>query len=292
MNRVKVYIDTSAYNYIISTYSIEKITPLFKDNFEVYFSSCNLDEFGLCDSSTASKLAAFSWEISNKKKLLDHCELIIMEILYKLRKISELEYFDFSDSTFFEMWHCMINDTFPNGYTDYVKSFAQYIKEGFREDSRKLRKFFKALMEEEGVNINQIDGLSDTIKKYWHIMLAGMESEGWIHEFLKNNLYMLYPDLNKAIDLEELYTIDYRKLKGTAPGIQYYFALYYVQCFQSGELSRPSRGDQADVRHAFYTGIVDYYLTNDERMIEIFNDYILSDHGEIIKADNFINTFQ
>ncbi len=50
-------------------------------------------------------------------------------------------------------------------------------------------------------------------------------------------------------------------------------------------------GDQADVRHTFYAGIVDFFITNDGRMVEIFKDYVFADHGIVLTTGDFLEGY-
>lgn len=285
MRKSKVYLDTSAYNFILLNYSIDELSHIICDKYEVCFSSCNLDEFGLCEPDISSRLATFAWQVSNKKKLLDHIDLIIHEMLFYLGKVKHLDYFDENDAGFFMAWEAMRDKTVPADFIEFTKEMAKEIKQGFKERARDMRKFFNPYLQDIDFDRTEL------VKLYWSKILSDMEKEGWIQNFFINNLYEYIPEFSEVISLDELLTIDYRKLTGTAPGIQYYFALQYVQCFQSGLLSKPDMGDQADVRHTFYAGIMDYFVSNDKRMIEIFNDYIFAECAIVIDPNDFINDY-
>ncbi len=285
MEKPKVYLDTSAYNYILKNYQIHEFIHNLKNNYEIYFSSCNLDEFGIGQSKISSQLAQFSWIISNQKKLLDHIELIIHEMLYELGKISKLDYFDMSDLGFYKVWELMRKKCLPQEFNDYLAKSIRFNKELHRDHERGMRKIFT----------NEFDltnsGINESMKTLWPKNLFELENEGWILDFFINNLYNYYPDFKELISLTELRSINYKKLKGTAPGMQYFFALQYIQSFQSGEMSKPDLGDQVDIRHTFYAGIVNYFITNDNRMYTIFNDYVFAPHGKVIKPKDFIDNY-
>ncbi|MHA1376476.1 MAG: hypothetical protein ACTSR7_19535 [Promethearchaeota archaeon] len=285
MTKPKVYLDTSAYNYILLNYPVNEVIYTLKNNYEVYFSSCNLDEFGICEPEISSKLAIFSHAISNQKKLLDHIELITHEMLYELGKTSDFDYFDINDTGFYEVWELMRRKCLPQMFIDSTVKIIRSHKELHREHEREMRKLF--VKEFESINVDR----KEIMKTLWLKILNDLENEGWIKNFFINNLYNFYSDFKKLISLDELKSIDYKHLKGTAPGLQYYFALQYIQCYQSGKMSKPDLGDQVDIRHTFYAGIVDYFITNDSRMYDIFNNYIIAPHGDVVKPKDFIDNY-
>jgi len=281
VDRFKIYLDTSAYNFLLKSYPTRKISRLIRNKFEVLFSSCNLDEFGIAGTPYSSILATFAWEITNQKKLLDHIELMVGEILLELKKIECLSYYDETDIGFIPAWISMKDKLLPEIINQSTSNDMYYAKTIFKDFEMNMRKTFHTF---------NIIEKKDSLRR-WQLDLKEIERQKGFNNFLVTHLYNYYEDIRDLVTIEELLRINYKKLKATAVGLQYYFALGFIHTHLTGKHSKPDFGDQIDFRHAYYAGIVDYFVTSDRQMLDILNNYVLAEHCQVFDTEAFAENF-
>lgn len=274
---MKVYLDTSAYNRLWDMLATRAAVRKSLRRHDIWFSSCNLDEFALAERSRGQQLAQFAWEISNRRKLMDHIELMMAEVLEHLGKGPTVVPFDNSPG-FFLAWDALRKGTFPVNLLPPLQQRIESAKRWFQQNAKDLRQAFHPIAQEAkkcGLHL------------MWHQTLQEMEQENRPAEFLINHL-LIYESFARKITEEELKEVDYRKLRATSLGIQYYFALHYRHAYTEGPSSRPDRGDQVDVRHVFYAALVDYYVTADDGMADTLTNMVTADHGKVISPEEFL----
>lgn len=281
MGKLQIYLDTSAYNFLLKSYPTRKISRLIRKKCEVLFSSCNLDEFGLAESPYSSILATFAWEITNQRKLLDHIELMFREILLELKKIKYHSYYDEADIGFIPTWISMKDKLLPEIINESASNDMYFAKTIFKDFEMNIRKSFHSF--------NTVEK-QDSLKRWQHD-LKEIERQRGFNQFLITNLYNYSAEVRDVVTIEELLRIDYKKLKATAVGLQYYFALVFIHTHLPGKHSKPNFGDQIDFRHAFYAGIVDYFVTSDRQMLDILNNYVLAEHCQVLDTETFAENF-
>jgi len=274
-----VYMDTSSWNAACKRISRHGKTIFL--NHEYLFSSCNLDEFVLASFHVAKDLATCAWRLSNRKKLLDHIEMTVMEINCYLSGI-KYSYYDNSDENFFKGWDS-IKRIGPNKQLqDEIRYSLDDTKRMFKNHLMIGRKFFNPLFK-----MFARFGL----KKSWKKVLAEMEDDGNINKFIHDILY--YTNLLGLVsNPKAIFNIPYTELPCTACWVQYYVALSYAACFESGKQSKPNYGDQFDYRHACYAGIADIFVTNDKKMYDILINKVYAKRSKIIFYDDFISSLE
>ena len=82
----------------------------------------------------------------------------------------------------------------------------------------------------------------------------------------------------------------YRSLPGTACWVQYYMALSFLASYEDGRSANPEPGDQADFRHAAYSGIAELFVTEDARMTAILTEMVPAVKSTIMSFQGFIDS--
>lgn len=268
MDSVKIYLDTIAWNQLYDLTSGGSLKHL--EGPEYFFSSCNLDEFCLSESDRAKNLAKFAWDLSNKKKLLDHVEFTIAE-LRGYPDNNSLSPFD-NDQAFMNAWAHIREFGVPDAVHALHEQQSKKVKREFRQFLRSTRVVFRPVFE-------QFKAVG--IEEHWTSVLQAMSDEGHIGQFLtdlirQEGLIHLLPKPASVIDTP------YAKLPATASWVEYYVALSFLAGQESDKHAKPDYGDQVDFRHACYAGIVDLFVTADSRMAHVLANMVVHKRAEVV----------
>ncbi len=269
---MKVYMDTIAWNAVhdrVQTGSIE-----FYRGPEYLFSSCDLDEFCLSESPRARELANFAWELSNRKKLLDHVELTAAEIASYQQGTALQEPYD-EDPRLIDAWAYVRRDGVPPEMHAALKADMEQTKRNYRSGMRLTRDIFRPVFDKFA---------AIGIEQNWRQILGEMNDEDLISTFL-TNLLEHEGLLDRVPDPQRISDIDYVNLPATACWLEYYIAVSFLAAFESGKHARPDLGEQVDYRHACYAGIADTFVTADDRMMHILQNMVLHRRAEVVTPD-------
>lgn len=271
-----IYFDTSGWNALLDWHLPKRRSLKPFDGHDILFSSYDLDEFAIAKPPRDRQLAQLAWRIRNRKKLKDHVEIMIDEIVGLLANQSA-DYFD-DDAGFMLCWNAMRKGEVPSERRGLMGAGMEARKRSFREQMLMLRQILKSGFE----------ALKDSgFENSWAQTLKRMELEKWFQEFLWNNLSM-YAEFTKKVSRELLFSLDYRELRCTTVGLQYLFALHYTQTHHAGKFWKPDYGDQVDAGHVFYAGLSDYYVTADDRMYELLTKFLTASTGQIVNLQDLL----
>jgi hypothetical protein len=234
-----------------------KMSRRWFDDHEVLFSSCNLDEFSLASTHRAKELAQLAWAITNRRKLLDHIEIIHEEVAaYQSGRSAVL--YD-SDPGFDLGWKFMRSGGSPSEIRDQIRKSMKATKSGFREHLQLGRDVFRPFFDRLAELGIQLD---------WPEFLLEIRNEGSIGRLIEETLQMENLHL-KVPKPDEIHLVPYLELPGTTASIEYLIALRFLAARQAGKLGRPDLGDQVDTRHACYAGLSALFVSQDNRMRSI-----------------------
>ena len=282
MPRPLVYLDTSAINSLHAALSRGIVPPSAVDRHQFVVSSCQLDEIALSEPEKAADLASVLWSHSNRRKLRDHVELTELEVRAALRGRGPAfhEYYDDGDTGFKRAWRAMRERRASPEQRTALRAQVEQAKSAFKVAGKLERELFKSLRE-------SVQGYD--FKSGWKAMLRDLRRDGRIGELVWSTLSR-DPFSNVAADFREseVIAVDYLRLPTTAVGLEYYLARRYVADFGSGEIARPSRGDQVDFRHSYYAGLVDIFVSGDDIMLTLLREFVKADTAEILSAQDFI----
>ncbi len=225
----------------------------------------------------ARELASFAWNLSNKKKLLDHVEFTFNEIVSYQRDNLIFDIYD-EDPPFHESWRIMRKGGISSELKRNLKKLTHFSKDEYRDQLRSDRDIFKPIFE---------SAKSFGFEKTWPELLREMEHEGYIGALIKNLLEQ-EGYISKIPEPNSIGKIPYRELPCTAAWIQYYLSLFYLASFEKGNLSKPDLGDQVDFRHACYAGLADIFVTGDQRMFKVLTDMVETKRTSLFKPKEYI----
>jgi len=140
--KMVVYLDTSSINRISEELN-KRIGLKSLKNHTYALSSCQIDEIGLNRSAEfKSQLADLVFNISDKKKLKDHIEIMASEVLFMLGKIKNLSYID----PRFEFYNQIIKQIIKKRITDEMQKYLEdqmiSAKKLYREEENLMRQTF------------------------------------------------------------------------------------------------------------------------------------------------------
>lgn len=279
-----VYLDTSSINRIFEELN-KRISLKSLKNHTYALSSCQIDEIGLNRSAEfKSQLADLIFNISDKKKLKDHIEIMALEVLFILGKIKNLSYID----PRFEFYNQVIKQIIKKRITDEMQKYLEYqmisAKKLYREEENLMRQIFKPFF-----------GLAASLgyKKSFKIIFNEMLEEGLINDFLYKTLELEKDNLNYDFNniKNEIYKLDLKKLKCTYVGIQSKIAYSYLSCFEKGKISKLKDSDQIDVRHLFYLNYAEVFVTGDEKMLEVSKNMVEGINAQVVTTENFFKDY-
>ncbi|MHB8277395.1 MAG: hypothetical protein ACYDIA_07055 [Candidatus Humimicrobiaceae bacterium] len=279
-----VYLDTSSINRISEELN-KRIGLKSLKNHTYALSSCQIDEIGLNRSAEfKSQLADLVFNISDKKKLKDHIEIMASEVLFILGKIKNLSYID----PRFEFYNQIIKQIIKKRITDEMQKYLEdqmiSAKKLYREEENLMRQTFKPFF-----------GLAASLgyKKDFKTIFTEMINEGLINDFLYKTLEFEKDNLGYDFSIikDEIYNLDLKKLNCSYIGIQGKIAYSYLSCFEQGKISKLKDSDQIDVRHLFYLNYADIFVTDDEKMLEVSNNMIEGVTSKVVTTENFLKCY-
>ena len=273
--KLRVYFDTNAVNFFFGEFEGRSKHP-FK-RYDILFSWPLLDEIKCCSSSFREMgLAEFMWQVSNRKILLGIEELMLLEIqsLLKGETISFSSYID-TKSEYLEAWKEARKGTTPNDVRIELRLAIRNEKERILSRFRKGRKRwlpkFRSNM---------------PLPKNWTSAYASLLKEKEFNEVI---YFMMktFGFLDQFDDPEAIFDIDHEKLCCTSIGLEFYIALWFLIDSQPKKQGSPDLGDIYDMKHAFYVGLSDYFVTGDQRVYHILHDLIDTKSAKIIWLEEF-----
>jgi hypothetical protein len=246
---------------------------------EYLFSSCNLDEFGLAPRERRRDLAAFALKVSNGKKLLDHIEFTIAELMmYQSGSASIVCPYDEKDSGFHMGWRMLAANGLPENLVESASAEFEREKSAMREWTRASRELFRPGIGRSGKGY---------VEDNWPTVLSEMYEDGQVNFFLKRQLEQ-EGMLDLLPDPEGIASVPIEQLPATSCWIEYYLALLFLTSYGSGKSGKPDRGDQVDFRHACYAGVADVFVTGDLRMAKILSEMVPSRRSKLLDREEFI----
>lgn len=281
--RPTVYLETSAFNSVFDAMrNRSRATKALATEYEILFSSCNLDEFGGAKRYRAVELASFAWKATNRQKLLDHIEIMATEIDRHLASgAPPADYVDRSDPGFPTAWQMMRENTTPELAEKAVQAYMRTAKEAFRDHGAVARRVFSSARKNHG----DLGHLTPD----WPVFLKELEEDAFPQQVMVQQLIEVCPEVRLKASADEIMNVDYRLLPSTAVGLQYFFALEYRASFESGRQNSPDLGDQVDVRHAYYAGIADYFVSDDRNCRRILSEDVEVRTSEVLSATEFLD---
>jgi len=279
-----VYLDTSSINRISEELN-KRVSLKSLKNHTYALSSCQIDEIGLNRSAEfKSQLADLVFNISDKKKLKDHIEIMASEALFILGKIKNLSYID----PRFEFYNQIIKQIIKKRITDEMQKYLEYqmisAKKLYREEENLMRQIFKPFF-----------GLAAFLgyKKDFKVIFSEMVKEGYVNDFLYKTLEFEKDNLGYDFSIikDEIYNLDLKKLNCSYTGIQGKIAYSYLSCFEQGKISKLKDSDQIDVRHLFYLNYAEIFVTDDEKMLEVSNNMIGGITSKVVTTENFLKCY-
>lgn len=271
-----VYLDTSAWNALLD-WSVGKSRKWLQGP-EYLFSSCNLDEFSLASTARSRELAAYSWRLSNRQKLLDHLELSVAEVV-AFQRDSALDFYDHRDWTFELAWRAMRTTGLTREMRQAMTAQLDTAKAEYRDWFRLGREVFNPLFAKYA---------KYQLNRTWPELLEELKAETDMRDGLRISL----EDAGLLKMLPEPSRLDrvpWVAIPCTSCWLEYHMAMYYLASFDSKRLGRPDKGDQVDFRHAAYAGIADVYVTGDKRMHEILDTMIPSRRARVLLVPDYID---
>jgi len=126
----------------------------------------------------------------------------------------------------------------------------------------------------------------------WNIALSTWETNGTVHnsirEWLETNSKS--PRISEPVPpLKDIRKLNYKNLRCTSVAIQYYLALNWRHFYASKSKGGIIMGSSFyDFLYTHYAGLADIFVTDDEDMKKIMDNYITVPHAEVITTDEFI----
>lgn len=279
-----VYLDTISINKLYEEL-YKKLSSSDLKRYIFALSSCQVDE--LCSIRSAelrSQLIQFLFNISDKKKLKDHIEIMASETLAHLGIEKEITYFDPKFQEYNQLLKLHIKKRVPDLFQANYYKGIEYAKKLFRFEENQLRLTFKPFF----------DLCSDIgLKKEFKVIYQEMEKEGLVNNFLFESLNFekeqLCFDFKKI--KEDILKMDLSKLNCTFVGLQFKIAYTYLSCFEKGKISQLKDSDQIDVRHIFYLNYANIFVTDDTKIEEAAKNMVVGIKSEVITTDEFINNY-
>ena len=269
MSNKKVYLDTSSINYFFD-YGLDKAKKL-SHNFDIYFSPYHLDEIQLIKNKDRIKnITKFLWDISKKYCFKGKLSLAELETEALLN----------NERLFFR-------DYFFNNRNQYINCVREQI-EGTGICKTKI-----AIKNINNTKNNSIIEQRNRRKKWnskfdgkelpdnWLEMFRCLKRDKWFNKKLFNLLQKKYPE-------NIIESLNYKSLECTSIALEYYGALRFVD--ESGLIGKfkPTRGDVLDICHIFYLGLVDYFVTDDKKMLYILKEMLDTEEHIVLNSDDFI----
>lgn len=274
----QVYFDTNALNYLCDRFKGRSKKTFRK--FNIFLSWPMLDEINCNPSfSRTIDLADFIWFVSNKKILLTVKDLVSLEVKSYIKDfpLSLSDYFD-HDNSYINAINDARKGKMPIQIRTDLRSNVSGIKDMTKLWERSHRKKWMPYF-----------GTDKPLPNNWESFYPKLSQENYFNEVLYDMIetYGLAPKYEK----QNVSKIDHRKLSCLSIGIEFFGALQFIIDSQSRKLGKPDRGDLLDMQHAFYVGLCDFFITSDERVLNILKMIKGENTVKIIKAEDFCKNY-
>jgi len=274
----KVYLDTSSINCLYENFG-NRSKKIFKD-YEIYLSGSHLDEIIQISSVVRTQeIFKFLWSISNRIVLKDKRKLVEMEVSSLLSHI-ELN----------------IEDYFYPKHEVYISAFKD-LRKGVLGDKSKLA--LSKIKDKKKISFDQtkrrrvewqshFDGnrLPDSWDELFHVLRERRSFNRTLFIDLKGN------NVIKIYKKKHIMDLIYENLVCTSIGLEYFFAFRFVTESMPRRYGKPTPGEIYDNTHVYYAGLVDIFVTDDERMKYIMRDLLHINRPLIISSEEFVSIAQ
>lgn len=273
----RVYLDTNAINILIDKFCGKSKRSIFQ-KYEILFSLPLLDEVIDCSSQwRQAELANFMWNISNRKVLCDVGNLIFLEVesFFKKEQIDIENYFE-SNIACMDAWAEARNGNITKKLRDQIKYKIHQNKQMTLSKLRSGRNEWLPRFNND-----------ESLPKDWKAAYLHLEECKYFNNVL---LAMIHANnlTDKFNNPEAILDTDYKQLKSSSIGVEFYCALRFIVDSQSRvKGGKSDSGDMYDMEHAFYVGLSDYFVTSDKRTYQILHDMIETQQALIITTDEF-----
>jgi len=283
----KLYLDTSALNYLRNNYIVkERRSDVITQRYDVLVSLYLLAEVLSCsDKDLSQKLAFCLWKMTDHRILIPAEELIFAEVRNALGLDSSLDYFPLQMRALKD-WESVSWGAMNRHDLDNFREYWHGIKEGHKA----YMKAIAASQEEIIAPFLRSQGTNGMMQE-WPFELAAQITNGHIQAAIYNCMEQFCTNnptrfpRSRLPERELVLGVDYRLIPCTATSCEYNTALAYCVLCKKFD---PDKGDSEDMKHAFYAGFADVFVTRDDRMFMILNDMVISKRAEIVKAEEFV----
>ena len=128
-------------------------------------------------------------------------------------------------------------------------------------------------------------GIGKPLPNNWKSFYSLLSQERYFNQILYG-MIETYGLSQKYVE-SDVMKLDHSKLICLSIGIEFYVALQFLIDSQSKKLGTPDQGDLPDMQHAFYVGLCDYFVTNDERVFNVLKTIINTKTINILRAEEF-----
>ena len=273
----RIYLDTNAINILADKFC-GKSKRSISNKYEILFSLPLLDEVINCSSQwRQAELANFMWDVSNRKVLCDIKNLIFLEVdsFLKKEQIDFENYFE-RDMACMDAWADARNGSI-------TKVLHDQIKDQIHQNKQMTLSKLRAGRNEWLPRFNNDECLPND----WNAAYLHLEECKYFNHVLFDMIHAVNLT-DKFNNPEAILNIDYKQLKSSSIGVEFYCALRFIVDSQSREKGgKPDSGDLYDMEHVFYVGLSDYFVTSDYRTYRILHDLIETKGALIITTDEF-----
>jgi len=284
--RQKLYLDTSALNFLRNEYIVkERSSYIITQRYDVLVSLCLLAEILSSDKDLSQRLARCLWKMTDHRILIPCEELIFAEVRNALGLDSELDYFHIQKRALEDWKAVSMGAVSPTAHDDF-RAYWQGIKRGHKVYMKAV-----AASQEEMIAPFLSSQGTDGMMQNWPRELAAQITNRHVQATIYNCMDLFCTNnparfpRSHLPERELVLGVDYRLIPCTATSCEYNTTLTYcVLC----KLFGPDKGDSEDMKHAFYAGFADVFVTRDDRMFMILNDMVISKKARIVRAEDFV----
>jgi hypothetical protein len=284
VSKPKVYFDTSSINHLCENFS-RRSKRIFKD-YEIYLSGSHFDEIIQTPSvGRIQEISSFLWKVSNKLAFQDKGRLVELETNSVLSgvELNTEDYFYPKREVYISALKDLSKGRLGEKSILALNKIKDKKKISFDQSKRRRTEWR-----------DDFDGehLPDSWNEMFRVLTERRSFNRRLCIDLQNSHVLSIYNENNIMDL------NYKELTCTAIGLEYFFAFRFVT--ESGivneslkkKYAEPTPGELFDNTHVYYAGLVDYFVTDDNRMAYIMKDLLNIDHPVIISSNEFIRIAQ
>ena len=291
MDKRLAYLDTSSWNKLHAEIQTNHIKPDALHNFRVMFSSNILDELVAIDDPKLRKdIAKLTRDICYPWPFNHHIQMMAIEVL-RWHEKTPLKFADYLlyDNHFRNTWQA-VAEGLPG--IDFVATLASnrmaYWKDNFKAQLLAGRDMHAVLMKQLGVETGMTSddlaafrGTDDLPKAICEDIVNDQQH---LREWAKVYLPLC---LGSRVPIDRFDEVDLQATPCLRVGAQYYCALTVLAA--SRAVKKPNRGDLGDSHHAVYAGAVDYLVTEDAKLKDIIQNYLVDVPAEVCSLSEVLS---